>query len=312
MRTGFSIGHLDFKNHLIQGPLAGYSCAPMRALSADFCLPAYAFTEMISAHDVINKHTPSSRYLYRSPKEGRLCYQLSGTSPFVLQEAAIYLQHLGADLIDLNCACPKPKIRKKGAGSALLEEPKKLLSLVSATRSVLSIPLTVKIRLQQAQLDIALAKGLQDAGVDALIVHGRRWQDDYTVSCDYLGIARIKSALQIPVIANGDIYDSSSLLLAKQMTDCDAFMISRAVCGKPWLFAQLLNQEVEVVFSMRIETFKAHLMGLASLENSYLALLQGRSLSKYYFRDMVDNKKISELMKIGSLEELFTEISSWG
>lgn len=63
---------------------------------------------------------------------------------------------------------------------------------------------------------------------------------------------------------------------------------------------------------MRIETFKAHLMGLASLENSYLALLQGRSLSKYYFRDMVDNKKISELMKIGSLEELFTEISSWG
>jgi tRNA-dihydrouridine synthase len=110
------IGSLTIPHRLIQGPLAGYSCAPFRAIFNQFTPPAYCVSEMCSANDVIHKHQANSRYLYRAPEERILAYQISGTDPQIMAQAAGHLQSIGADLIDLNCGCPKNKIRKKGAG----------------------------------------------------------------------------------------------------------------------------------------------------------------------------------------------------
>lgn len=279
------LGSLTLPHRLIQGPLAGYSCAPFRALFAKFLSPAYCVSEMISAQDLLFKHDRTSRYVYRAPEEGLLAYQLSGTDAAVLVKAAIKLQDLGADLIDLNCGCPKTKIRKKGAGSALLETPERLIALVAALRSVLTIPLTVKIRLQEPQKDVVLAQQIEAAGADALIVHGRRWMDDYDVAANFLQIAAIKQQVSIPVIANGDITDEHSLQKAMQESRCDAFMISRAGTGKPWLYQALLNgQSFFPTLAERIALFMVHLEGLATLENDYKAVLQSKSLIRYYFR----------------------------
>ena len=113
LTQSFSIGSATFPNRLLQGPLAGFSAAPMRISYNQFLRPAYCVSEMISAYDVLHKHTSEPRYLYRSPKEKTLCYQLSGHDPQVIASAAVRLESMGADLIDLNCGCPKTKIRKK-------------------------------------------------------------------------------------------------------------------------------------------------------------------------------------------------------
>ncbi len=300
--TPFHIGSLTLPNRLIQGPLAGFSCAPFRESFNPFLAPAYCVSEMVSAHDVITKHQPQSRYLYRSPQEKYLCYQISGHHPETMANAAAQLEQLGANLIDLNCGCPKPKIRKKGAGSALLENPKQLSEIIKAVRKVIQIPLTVKIRLQNPTADQTLARMIEDAGADALIVHGRRWIDDYSIPVNSNAIANIKQHIHIPVIANGDIKDALSLE-HMSTTGCDAFMISRAGCGQPDFYQRLLlPDKIPLTLAMRIDIFLLHLQKLASLENEHRAVLQSKTLFRYYFREWRDTTWQSKFYRFESLQ----------
>ena len=300
------LGALQLPHRLIQGPLAGYSCAPFRQLFSRFTAPAYCVSEMISAHDVVHKHSIDGRYLYRSPEEGMLCYQISGTEPLLMARAAEKLSELGANLIDINCGCPKNKIRKNGAGSALLERPEQLIAIVKQVRAATTCPLTVKIRLIDNQNAlIELAKQIADAGADALIVHGRRWVDDYDTPCDLQQIAAIKRVLSIPVIANGDIAENTSLKNALVDTGCDAFMLGRASTGKPWLFQELLSGQImDVSIDEVVSLFMQHLQGLADLEGEYKAVLQSKSLVRYYFRKYCDPLFLKEFYKLSTLAEV--------
>lgn len=264
---------------------------------------------MISAHDVLHKHLDNGRYLFRAADEGLLCYQISGNDPDVMAAAAIKLEALGADLIDINCGCPKSKIRKKGAGSALLEQPAHLLALVNRVRKAISCPLTVKIRIQNKEQDSELAKGLAGAGADALIVHGRRWTDDYDKPCNLQQIADIKQAVTIPVIVNGDIRCQASLQNALAETGCDAAMIARAATGKPWLYQSLLsNRSVPVNNARQIALFLTHLHGLAALENEYQAVLQSKSLVRYYFREQLTEAFLQNFYTATSLDDIEQQI----
>lgn len=264
---------------------------------------------MISAHDALTKHVPRGRYLYKNPHEGKVCYQLSGHDPQTIAKAAQYLESLGADLIDLNCGCPKPKIRKKGAGSALLENPSQLRQIIETTRAAIQIPLTIKIRIQSPDKDIEIAKIIETAGADALVVHGRRWVDDYDVAIQDQAIYHIKKAIQIPVIANGDVQDIASLEQRFLATNCDAVMISRAGCGHPQLYQHLLNpQSPTISLSQRITCFAEHLQQLKDLESEYSAMLQARSLLKYYFRNQFSSDTLSSLYKINDMDKLINQL----
>lgn len=304
LNSPFNIGDLTLSNRLIQGPLAGFSCAPFRQRYYRYVPPAYCVSEMISAVDVLQKHQPESRFLYRAPEEKILCYQLSGNNPTILARAAVRVQSLGADLIDLNCGCPKAKIRKKNAGSAHLDDPANLLAIIRAVRKAITVPLTVKVRILGDERDIVMALAIEQAGADALIVHGRRWVDDYDVPCDFAQIAAIKHALAIPVIANGDIADHASLAHAFAVTGCDAYMVGRAGSGNPRLFQQLLTAHgllAEVSFSERVNCFLTHLHGLAQLESEHQAVLQSKSLVRYYFRDRFENQQFQYFYTLNSL-----------
>jgi tRNA-dihydrouridine synthase B len=305
-----TIGSLTLANRLIQGPLAGFSCAPFRELFYQFIPPAYTVTEMISAHDVVHKHGLNSRYLHRAAKEKTLCYQIAGTDPIVMAEAALRLESLGADLIDINCGCPKEKIRKKGAGSALLEKPKQMVAIVEAVRKAIRIPLTVKLRIQGTNFDFELAKTIEEAGADALIVHGRRWTDDYDVPSDFAQIARIKSQINIPVIANGDIAELQSLQEAFTKTQCDAYMIARAGTGKPWLYQSILEAKGIVAdWGRQKALFLQHLQGLASLEGEYKAVLQSKSLVRYYFPNQLDAEQMQAFYRLETLKDIERELT---
>ncbi|KGP64280.1 nitrogen regulation protein [Legionella norrlandica] len=302
INSSLQIGSLKLPHRLIQGPLAGYSCAPFRELFNLYVPPAYCVSEMSSAIDILNKHSIQSRYIYRSVKEKHLAYQISGSEPHVLAEAATKLQSLGADMIDINCGCPKTKIRKKGAGSALLEDPKKLLEIISKVRFAITIPLTIKIRIQNNEKDLILAKQIEESGADALIVHGRRWTDDYDISCNWGQIANIKKSVKIPVIANGDISNPLSLKSAFEISGCDGFMISRAGTGKPWLYQDLLTQHTtHISFDEKLKLFMTHLDGLSLLENEHKAVLQSKSLIRFYFRGQLDESELQQFYQLATL-----------
>ena len=303
INSPWQIGSLTLPHRLIQGPLAGYSCAPFRELFYQFTPPAFCVAEMSSAADIIHKHQDQSRYIYRSPVEQKLAYQISGNEKTVMAEAARLLQNKGADLIDINCGCPKAKIRKKGAGSALLDNPQNLITIIKTVRSALSIPLTVKIRIQENEQHLNLAKQIEDAGADALIVHGRRWVDDYDVPCNLEQIAKIKRSISIPVIANGDISSYASLHKAMQISGCDGFMISRAGSGRPWLFQELLEQRtLSLSVNEKINLFMQHLHGLAHLEDEFKAVLQSKSLVRYYFKKQLDEPQLKDFYQLNSLD----------
>jgi nifR3 family TIM-barrel protein len=296
------LGSLIISNRLIQGPLAGYSCAPFRELFHQFTPPAYCVTEMSSAQDLLSKHSNHSRYLHRSLQEGLLAYQISGRDPQIMAKAAVKVEQLGADIVDINCGCPKPKIRKKGAGSALLEEPELLSRIIKTIRSESALPLTVKIRIQKGESDVFLAKMIEEAGADALIVHGRRWTDDYSIASDLATLALIKKSVGIPVIANGDIKDRQTLQTTYEVTGCDAYMIGRAGCGKPWLYHELLGQgELSINLPHKIKLFMRHVEGLAGLEDEFKAVLQSKSLVRYYFREDVGVEFLEGFYRLGSL-----------
>lgn len=309
INSPFQIGSLQLTNRLIQGPLAGYTCAPYRATFAAFQQPAYCVSEMISAHDLLRRQPP--RFVSRDPSEHCLAYQISGYDPEIMAGAAKILQDMGADLIDINCGCPKPKIRKKGAGSALLTDPERIIRILTAIKARISIPLTVKIRLQGGELDLQLAQMLEQAGADGLVVHGRRWQDDYDKPCDRQQIAAIKRSVTIPVIANGDISDFESLQTMLQETICDAYMIARAGTGRPWLYQSLLSPDQsgkkQWCFTQAIDVFMSHLRGLAQLQNEYHTVLQSKTLVRYYFKPWLTRAELIPYYEL----ETFTAIEQF-
>lgn len=299
---------LTFSKKLIQAPLAGYSCAPFRVLVEQWGKPDFCCSEMLSAHHIFSGARQRKRYQYKSPEEGKLCVQLAGDEPHILAYAAQQAVSWGADLIDLNCGCPQPKIRKKNFGSRLLENSQHLYDLVSALKTAVNVPILVKIRVDADSGDSynkEAALAIEAAGANALTVHGRHWTHDYDIPVSYHDIAVIKDTVKIPVIGNGDIIDTTSAKKMFSETACDAIMIARASVGQPWLFEKIHQELQGNIFTPPSleeigEIFLTHVRGLIELEGEKVALLQTRKLGKYYARDYFD--RIAFLQAMGQVK----------
>ena len=305
------IGKKHFESNLIQAPLAGISCAPFREMVWQFGGVAYCCTEMLSAHHIASGTDRSPRYQSRASNEKNLCWQLSGNSPDTLARAAVYAISKKADLLDLNCGCPQPKIRKKNCGSQLLTDEKKLGQLIQSMKQDPDIPVTIKVRIDanhQEFCDVTNAQMAEQAGADAIIVHGRHWTHDYDVPAQTDAIAAIVGSVKIPVIANGDIADATSLKNMFEKTNCAGFMIARASVGQPWLFQALSDPAFQKPSHKAIgELFLQHAKGLIALEGEKLAMLQCRKFGKYYGRTL-ENKmelieKLREIVLFSDLEK---------
>lgn len=307
-----TIGSLTFSTALIQAPLAGYSCAPMRKLVHQWGGAAYACTEMLSAQHIFSGAKQKLRYSFKDPQEGLLCYQLAGNRPDVLAHAAIKACEWGADLIDLNCGCPQPKIRKKGIGSRLLSDSEALYQMVRAMKGAVSVPVTVKIRVDGSTVDnnnVSIAEAVVSAGADALIVHGRHWTERYDTPVSPQQIKQFVDTVSIPVIANGDVACPESAQALLQQTGAAGIMIARASLGQPWLFKQIaakLNNEVFVMPSaVQVgDMLLQHSRELMSLEGEQVAILQSRKLIKYYARDLLADEITQPLNAVMTYQDL--------
>lgn len=287
------LGNKSFPINIIQGPLAGVSCAPFRVLTWRYSKPAFSCTEMISCKTLIHKPQFSQqRFIVKDPQEGPVCFQIASNDTAEVAQAAKIVTDYGADLIDLNCGCPVKKIRNKGAGSGLLTDPTTLYKLICALKQNTHLPVSIKIRVEGKsgiKFNHEIAKVVTDAGADFLIVHGRHWTEHYETPCNHEQIQFFVNQLKIPVIGNGDISDIVSL---KKMftTGCAGVMLARAGVGQPWLIRKLIAEMkseqfeepvVEEVGSIFIE----HIIELSQLlKNEKAAVLQARKLAKYYSR----------------------------
>jgi tRNA-dihydrouridine synthase B len=308
------LGNQFFPINLIQGPLAGVSCAPFRALTWRYSQPAFTCTEMISCKTLLYQPVSSQkRYIKKSVDEGPVCFQLSSSDSFELAEATKRATNYGADLIDLNCGCPVKKIRSRGAGSSLLVNAAKLYQLITAMKQNTHLPISIKIRVDgdaSEKFNREVAAAVQDAGADFLIVHGRHWTEHYETPCRYDDIKFFVDELKIPVIGNGDIACVKSL---KKMyeTGCAGVMIGRAGVGQPWLIKKLiaeLTQQTYVAPSLTEigAVFIEHIEGLIDLLGTEkFSIFQARKLAKYYARNMPERTRFCTAMNTcGTLIEL--------
>jgi tRNA-dihydrouridine synthase B len=305
----FKLGKLTFPVNIIQGPLAGVSCAPFRKLTWRYSQPAFSCTEMISCKTLLYQSDISQqRFIKIDPEEGPVCFQLAGNDPKELAEATKKVTDYGASLIDLNCGCPVKKIRRKGAGSSLLNTPSLLYQLIKTMKESTTVPVSIKIRVAGNSTDTfnnEIAKVVSEAGADFLVVHGRHWTEHYETPCHYSDIAFFVNELKIPVIGNGDIFCVESLqkMLA---TGCAGVMIGRAGVGQPWLIRHLIHALDGKSFSnphpQEIgQIFFEHISELANLlKSDFFAILQARKLAKYYARNLPEKILFCEAVNLCS------------
>ncbi len=234
------IDHLSFASPFVLAPLAGYSDLPFRLLCRQFGA-GYCVSEMISCHGLVYRQPNTLKMLASVPEERPVAYQLFGSDPEVMADAAEIMASLNPDMLDINMGCPVRKVTKRGAGAALMTDSNLAKSILSKIVSRVSIPVTVKIRSGKDSHSInapAFAKMLEDTGAAAITVHARTWSQGFAGLINREIISEVKKAVSIPVIGNGDVFSCSDGRRMMDETGCDGVMIGRAALGNPWVFQE--------------------------------------------------------------------------
>lgn len=237
------IGPYSLPNRLFLAPMAGVTDRPFRQLCRRLGA-GMAVSEMITANKAL---WASKKSLLRANHDGEpepRSVQIAGADPQMMAEAARHNFDQGAHIIDINMGCPAKKVCNVMAGSALLQNEKLVADIVESVVNAVDVPVTLKIRTgwdRDNRNGINIARIAENAGIQALAVHGRTRADAYKGEAEYDTIAAIKSAINIPVIANGDITSPQKALHVLEHTGADGLMIGRGAQGNPWIFRQILH-----------------------------------------------------------------------
>lgn len=309
-----NIANVRLEGNVFLAPMAGVTDFPFRLLCREMGC-ALAFTEMVSAKGMLLA-PPGNRaareLLLTSPQEGPVALQLFGREPQTVAEAARRLAGDGRFcLVDLNMGCPAPKIAGSGEGSGLLREPDLAVRVAEAVVRASPVPVTVKLRMgwdEDSLVYEELGRRLQDAGVSALTLHARTRRQFYAGRADWDAIARLKRAVSIPVIGNGDVTCLQDARRMMEQTGCDAAMIGRAAMGNPWVFAGRDPSPRE-----RVEGALRHARMLMAFKGEAVAMREMRGHVACYVRGLHGAARIRERTNAAStyaqLRECLADLS---
>lgn len=241
MQMQWKIGNVRMENPFVLAPMAGVTDLPFRRLCKEqgaglICM------EMVSAKAISFHNKNTEALMEIDPCEHPVSMQIFGSEPELMAEVAKSIEDRPFDILDINMGCPVPKVVNNGEGSALLKDPDLIVRIVKSVSSAISKPLTVKMRIgfEKEPVDIVeIAKRVEDAGAAAIAVHGRTRQQYYSGTADWDAIRKVKEAVSIPVIGNGDVDSPLKAEALMKETGCDAVMIGRAVRGNPWIFREM-------------------------------------------------------------------------
>ncbi|AEA33133.1 tRNA dihydrouridine synthase [Hippea maritima] len=234
---------LKIKSNYFLAPMAGYTDKPFRKLCREFGC-GLTFSELISVNAIYYKNKKTLKLIERDITDKPYCIQLFGSDERLFLYAAQFVEPF-CDCIDINAGCPAPKVIRAKAGSYLLKEPKKLISITQTLRKHLKKPLSIKMRIGYEKINpVELYKELERSGIDFITIHGRLKSQYFKGEVDYNHIGQINSVLSIPVVANGGIDSFKKAQQVKRITGCEYLMIGQAAIGKPFIFEDL-NKKVD-------------------------------------------------------------------
>ena len=310
---------LQIPTGAVFAPMAGLTDAACRHLMADHGA-AWTVSEMASAKALCFGDRKSFALLKDPAPHGLYAIQLFGAEPETLAKAILLVREKGIrfDMLDINMGCPAPKITSSGAGSRLLLDPPLCGAMVAAARKALGddTPLTVKMRIGwdgEHRTGVEVAKQCAGNGADLLAVHGRTREQMYIPPIDAGAIAAIKQAVDIPVLANGDVTSAEGALALLQKTGCDGVMIGRAALGDPWLFervrAALLGAQPPAAPTLRqrMDALRAQIYEMCEEKGEYLAMPQARSQAMHYMKGL---RGAASLRRYCSMLEHFTDVDT--
>jgi tRNA-dihydrouridine synthase B len=235
------IGPHQLRNRVIVAPMAGVTDRPFRQLCKRLGA-GYAVSEMAASNPALWKSVKTSRRIDHSGEIEPRSVQIAGADPLMMAEAARYNVDRGAQIIDINMGCPAKKVCNLQAGSALMANEQLALAIIDSVANAVSVPVTVKMRTgpdRQRRNAVHLARLAEAAGAAMITVHGRSRACGFTGHAEYDTIAEVKSAVSVPVVANGDIGSPAQALAVLQHTHADGVMIGRAAQGRPWIFREI-------------------------------------------------------------------------
>ena len=283
------IGSVTIKGPAVLAPMAGTADRAFREICASFGA-AYVISEMVSAKALTYGDKKSRELMELSSQERPAAIQLFGDDPQTMAEAAVLALEYQPEIIDLNMGCPAPKITSNGCGSALMKKPALCGRIVEAVKKAVPVPVTVKIRKgwdTRTVNAVEVAKTCENAGADAIAVHGRTREQMYAPSADWESIRQVKEAVSIPVIGNGDVTDGPSAARMFDETGCRMVMIGRAALGKPWIFkeiaAYLSNSEyTPPSISERMKIMEQHIETMCHEKGERIAMREARKHIGWY------------------------------
>ena len=276
MLKPLQFGNVTINFPVVLAPMAGYTDAAFRSICKEQGAGA-CYTEVTSAEGIRRDSKKTFQLLSVSEMDHPIAGHIFGKSVDAMVEAAQYIEQLGCfDWIDINCGCPVKKVVKRGAGAALMKEPKEIGDIVRAVKKAVSLPVTVKTRIGFSPAfpdHLTIAKIVEDAGADMIAVHGRLACNFHKGDADWEKLGEIKQALDIPVIGNGGVVAPEDATEMVRVSGVDGVMIGRGAVGNPWLFGQISNAWKQVepapgnfpTLGRRREVIEAHLLRLVEL-----------------------------------------------
>ncbi len=307
------IGNLEIKGYACLAPMAGVADRAFRELCMS-CGAAYVISEMVSSKGLTMQDKKSKELLNLSDAERPAGAQIFGDDPEIMAKAALKATEFSPDFIDINMGCPAPKIAGNGGGSALLKKPELIGKIVKRVVEVSPVPVTAKIRIGWDESSInavEIAKRIEAAGADAITVHGRTKAQMYAPPVSLNEIARVKKAVSIPVIGNGDIVDGKSAKKMLDETGCDFLMVGRGALGNPWIFQCInayLNNEaafIEPTLEEKMDVMLRHISVLCEYKGTRIGMREARKHAAWYIKGIRGAASFrQEIGKLSALDEL--------
>ncbi len=241
----FHVRDIPVYGDVILAPMDGYSDWPFRSVCRSLG-SAMSYSEFVKVEDVLHRPRHVRHKLYFEEAERPVVFQIYGDEPDRIVEAALIVQELGPDIIDINMGCPAKSVAARGAGVGLMRTPLKVARLFRKLGAVLRVPYTGKIRIgwDDQRTYRLIARIVEENGGSLIAIHGRTKEQSYGGQANWDAIAEVKAAVKIPVIGNGDVKTAADIDRLKQYSGCDAVMIGRAAMANPWIFSRLDRDQV--------------------------------------------------------------------
>ncbi|BBB63051.1 MULTISPECIES: tRNA dihydrouridine synthase DusB [unclassified Undibacterium] len=314
------IGSYVLRNNIFVAPMAGVTDRPFRQLCKELGA-GYAVSEMAASNPKLWETEKSTR---RTNHEGEMepkAVQIAGADPQMLAECAKHNVDKGAQIIDINMGCPVKKVCNAWCGSALLQHESLVGQILDAVVGAVDVPVTLKFRTGWDRANknaLNIARMAEAAGIQMLTLHGRTRADGYKGDAEYETIAAVKAAVNIPVVANGDITTPEKAKYVLEATGADAIMIGRAAQGRPWIFreiAHFLNTGEHLpapLISEVRELMDAHLKAHYAFYGDYLGVRTARKHIGWYVQDLVGGEDFRQQMNLlTDCDEQLAAVSSF-